>query len=441
MASPRRSRKAYILVSDFNEVEAFVMLAGWASLSGFMIWILTDNIGEFDIDVKLTIGPAYRTIEQQLLTLGLHDTVKMFWNGSAYILALGVAFGSGAVFPLTMFCIWMALLCPLSFKYRNFLVTIARWLVKWEMLAMFNFIITSAGMAYEVKELNGVVDATLIQRALRGGGNSLIILPFVLAGIYSVDHLHFRAESRRKHEWLPAKQITHLGSRIFVGLMAVIGMGMVLLLAVPPAPLLEFTRRGMLEDLAPKTTITKTLNAVEGISVVQYPPQPTGYTYFYAVFIFPVLDAIFMLWRAITKKESYRMRFLGCAASSLNGLEVFALVALANIRELYDFSTYVVNKQNIAQQVCDVIKEDLHTDECPDFYSSSAQWRDGCWVLLIGAGAFLAGHIVLWLAEKEESGKNDDLLRPLNEEYPSTADPNFQKAAARRNQREEEFID
>merc|ERR1712173_20488 len=104
---------------------------------------------------------------------------------------------------------------------------------------------------------------------------------------------------------------------------------MVVLLAVPHGPLLKFTRAGMLEDLAPEATITSTINAVEMITAVQYPPQPTGYTYFYAVFIFPVLDAIFMLWRAVTKRETYRMRFLGCWCSSLNCLEVLALVALA----------------------------------------------------------------------------------------------------------------
>jgi len=318
-------------------------------------------------------------------------------------------------------------------------------------LAMFNFIISTAGMAYEVEELNSAIDAKLVMRALRGGGNSLIIMPFVLVGIYSIDHLHFRAEARRNNGWLPPKTISHFASRVFVGFCSVLALLMVVLLIIPPGPLLGFTREGMLQDIAGDSTVHGTVNAVEMISAVQYPKQPTGYTYFYGVFIFPVFDAVFMLWRAITKRESYALRFMGCFSSSLNFLEVFALVALANIKEFYDFSTYVVNKQGQAQQICEMIKEDLHTDQCPDFYSVDAEWRDGLWIVLIAAAAFLAGHIVLWLAESSDF--KSDLLKPLNEDYESTGglnklgnripDPNFTEAAKRRAQqgrrREEEF--
>merc|ERR1711879_123888 len=80
---------------------------------------------------------------------------------------------------------------------------------------------------------------------------------------------------------------------------------------------------------------------------------------------------------------------------------------------LYDFSTYVVNKQSQAEEICSLIQEYLHADECPNFYSVHAEWRNGLWTLLIGAGAFLAGHIVLWIAERKDEEHND-LQVPLN---------------------------
>lgn len=319
-----------------------------------------ETLSEIGLTIYDSILPD-RQIHTTLMQMDVKESIKLFWNGKAYLLSIGIAV-TVCVIPFLIFILtFLIFFYPITRKFRERLFNILLWSAKWQLMNGILSVYILAALVINFHEADVFVEVTAKPLF---AGNLCIWAPNFLITFVLISHFQHTARF-----YSPPSRFVYIFQLLFMT------FAMTMLYFVYYHKIVRFELSGLTTLILPDSMKVRDESLIDLYNLL---PNlfPTNMGFLWNIIAAPACTFILFAFNTITKSRYDFFSSMHTIFSAYSALEVILGINIAVATEMGELSKFLVDYK--AEDFCKAQGEYTHLP-C---LQSTGHMQDATWYLL-----------------------------------------------------------